>query len=202
MKGVVTVADELADLPAAPAQRDADRVSPGATLGPGDGAVLEHERRAGRANRLHAGLHDRLERLLEVERLRNGFRQRGQRLELPHAPLRVVVELRVLDRLGDLAGDRHEQVDLRLAELTRGLGADVERPFEPVPGEDRHGQDGLVLLLAQIGEALEARVEVRFARDHDRRALGGGGAGDPLAGTHLRHARHLVDASPARSSED
>ena len=42
------VGDELADLASAPAQRLADRVRVGAALGPGDRAVLEHERGAGR----------------------------------------------------------------------------------------------------------------------------------------------------------
>ena len=39
-------------------------------------------------------------------------------------------------------------------------------------------------------------------RDRDRRALGGGRAGDPLAGPHPRPPRHLVDARAVRRPQD
>ena len=81
--------------------------------------VLEHERRAGRVDRVHRRLHDRLQRLLEVERLRHRLGDPRQRLELLDPPLRLVVELRVLDRLRHLRGDRDEQVDLGARELAR-----------------------------------------------------------------------------------
>ena len=67
--------------------------------------------------------------------------------------------------------------------------------------EDRHGENRLVLLLGQVREELEARVEVRLRRDHHRRALGGGGAGDPLARAHARPARHLLDARPVGGAQ-
>src|SRR5947208_12699147 len=92
---------------------------PGTTFGPRDVAVLEHERRTARVDRLHRRLDDRLERLLEVERLGDSLRDPGERLELPHAALRLRVELRVLDRLGDLCGDRHDQLQLVRRELPR-----------------------------------------------------------------------------------
>ena len=85
----VAVADELADLPALPAQRQPDRVLAGAPLGPRDRAVLEHERRPGRVDRVHRRLDDLLERLLEVERVGDGLRDARERLELGHAPLRA-----------------------------------------------------------------------------------------------------------------
>ena len=81
-------------------------------------AVLEHERRAGGVQRVHRRLHDRLERLLEVERLRHRLGDPRQRLELVHAPLRLLVELRVLDRLRHLRRDREQQLDLVLASST------------------------------------------------------------------------------------
>ena len=116
-------------------------------------AVLEHERGPGRATRVHRRLHDRLERLLEVERLGDRLGDPRQRLELLDAPLRLRVELRVLDRLRDLRRDREQQVDLGLGELARLARADVERALELLAGEDRHGEDRLVLVLGQVGEA-------------------------------------------------
>ena len=197
----VPVADELADLAALPAQRQAQRVRARAALGPGDLPVLEHERRAGRADRRHRRLHDRLERLLEVERLRDRLRDPRERLELVDAPLRVGVELRVLDRLRDLRRDRDEQVDLRLGVLPRRARADVERALELLARQDRHRQDRLVLVLGQVREELEARVEVGARGDRDRRPLGRGGAGDPLAGPHPRPPRHLLDAGAVRRAQ-
>jgi hypothetical protein len=44
-----------------------------------------------------------------------------------HAPLGLRVELRVLDRLRDLRGDREQQLDLVGGELARLAGAQVER---------------------------------------------------------------------------
>ena len=170
--------------------------------GPRDLAVLEHERGAGRADGLHRRLHDRLERLLEVERLRDRLRDPRERLELRDPPLRLVVELRVLDRLRDLARDREQQLDLVLAVLARLARADVERARELLAREDRHRQDRLVLVLGKVREALEARVELGLRRDRDRRALGGGRAGDPLAGPHPRPARHLLDARAVGRAED
>ena len=162
-EGRVAVADELADLPPLPAQRQADGVRAGPPLRPGDLAVLEHERGAGRVDGGDRRLDDRLQRLLQVERLRDGLRDPRQRLELVHAPLRVGVEPRVLDRLRDLRGDRDQQVDLGLAVLARRARAHVERALELLPREDRNGEDRLVLVLGQVREELEARVEVRCA---------------------------------------
>ena len=199
----VAVAHELADLPALPAQRQAHRVRAGATLGPRDLPVLEDERRAGRVQRLHRRLHDRLERLLEVERLGDRLRDPRERLELGDPPLCALVELRVLDRLRDLRRDRDEELDLRVAERARLARADVERALELVRARhDRHGEDRLVLVLGQVREALEARVEVRLLGDHHRRALRRGDAGDPLARTHARRARELLDARAVGRAED
>src|SRR5687767_345755 len=74
----VAVADELSDLPALPAQRQPDGVLAGAALGPRDGAVLENECGARRADRVDRRLDDRLERFLEVERLGDRFGDRSQ----------------------------------------------------------------------------------------------------------------------------
>ena len=76
---------------------------------------------------LHRRLDDRLERLLEVERLRDRLRDLRERLQLVDPPLRLRVELRVLDRLRDLRGDREQQVDLR---LRRTRAARCVRTFE------------------------------------------------------------------------
>ena len=198
----VAVADELADLPPLPAQRHAHGVRAGAALGPRDLPVLEDERRAGRVQRLHRRLHDRLERLLEVERLRDGLRDARERLELGDPPLRALVELRVLDRLRHLRGDRDEELDLGVGERARLARPDVERALELVAGDDRDGEDRLVLVLGQVRELLEARIEVRLLGDHHRRALGGGDARDPLAGPHARRAGQLLDARAVRRAQD
>ena len=104
----VAVADELADLAPLPAQRQADVVRPRPPLGPRDVAVLEHERRAGRADRFHRRLHDRLERLFEIERLGDRLGDLRERLQLGDPALGLRVELGVLDRLRDLVRDRHQ----------------------------------------------------------------------------------------------
>ena len=196
------VGDELADLPAAPAQRLAERVRVRAALGPGDRPVLEHERGARRRERVHRRLDDRLERLLEVQRLRDGLGDPRERLELVHPPLRLGVELRVLDRLRDLRRDREQQLDLVVRELARLAGADVQRALEPLAArEDRHGEDRLVLVLGQVGEVLEARVEVRLPRDRHRCARLGRPAGDALAGAHARSLRHLLDRRAVRRAQ-
>jgi hypothetical protein len=83
----------------------------------------------------------------------------------------------------------------------RLLRADVERALQPLAREDRDREDRLVLLFPQVRERLEARVEVRRARDRDRRALGGGRPGDPLARPHLRDARHVLDARAERRAQ-
>ena len=186
---------------AAPAQRQPHGVRAGAALGPGDPPVLEHDRGTGRVHRLDRRLHDRLERLLQVERLGDGLRDAGQRLELVHAPLRLRVQLRVLDRLRHLPGDRHQQVDLGLRERARLAGADVERALELLAGEDRHGEDRRVVVLGQVRERLEARVEVRVGRDHHGSPIGGGRAGDALAAPHPRHLRRALDARAVRRAQ-
>ena len=156
----------------------------------------------GRAERLHGRLDDRLERLLEVERVRHGLGDPRQRLELDHAPLGRLVEPGVLDRLADLRGDGEQEVDLGGRELARAARAHVERPLELLAREDRDGEDRLVLVLGQVRERAEARVEVRLRGQHHRRALLGRDAGDPLARPQLRDAGHLVHAGAVRRAED
>ena len=108
----------------------------------------------------------------------------------------------MLDRLRNLAGDRGQQVDLRLGERTRPERADVERPGELLPREDRDREDRLVLVLRQVGERLEARVEMGLLGQHDRSSFLGCNPRDPLAGTHARPPRHLVDPRSVRRPQD
>src|SRR5207237_5262485 len=136
------------------------------------------QRGTGRVYRIHGRLHDRLQRLLEVERLRDGLGDAGERFELGDAPLRLGVELRVDDRLRDLARDRLQQLDLVRPELAGLAGADVERAGELFAGEDRDGEDRLVLRLREVGKVLPARVEIGVCGDRDRPALGCGRARD------------------------
>ena len=108
----------------------------------------------------------------------------------------------MLDRLRDLTRDRDEQVDLRAREAARAQGSDVEGTGKLVAREDRHRKDRLVLVLGQIRKELEARVEMRLRRQHHGLPLGGGGAGDALAGPHPRPPRHLLDRRPVRRAQD
>jgi hypothetical protein len=159
-EGGIPVDDELADLAPLPAQGQAHVLRAGTAFGPGDVAVFQDECGSRRADGLHRRLHDRLQRLLEVERLGDCLRDLREGLELRHAALRLRVELRVLDRLRDLVGNGDEQLDLVTRELPRLECADVERTGQPVTGEDRHGQDRLVLVLGEVREELEAWVKV------------------------------------------
>ena len=123
----VAVANEFADLPALPAQREPHRIGAGSPFRPGDVAVLEHERGTTCVNGLHGRLHDRFERLLEVQRLGDRFRDLREGLELRNAPLRLRIELGMLDCLRNLGGDRNDELDLVGRELPRVDRANVER---------------------------------------------------------------------------
>ena len=116
----VAIGDELADLAAPPAQRRAHRVGARTSFRPRDAPVLEHERRSRRRHGVHGGLHDRLERLLEVERLRHGLGDPCERLQLGNPTLGLRVELCVHDRLRDLIRDRLDELDLGRVVLPRG----------------------------------------------------------------------------------
>jgi hypothetical protein len=190
----VAVAHELTDLTPLPAQRHPHGVPSRTPVRPRDLAVLEDERRTGRVDRLHGGFHDCLERLLQIERFRHGFGDAGQRLEFRHTLLRVGVQLCVHDRLRDLRRDRDEEVDLVLRELARRERPDVQSACETLARENRHGENRLVLVLAQVRERLEPRIEVRLRRDHDGSALRRRHAGDPFSRPHPRASRHLFDA--------
>ena len=107
----------------------------------------------------------------------------------------------MLDRLRNLPGDRDEKLDLRVRELARSACPNVQCTRQLLAREDRHRKDRLVLVLGQVGEALEPRVEMRLGRDHDRRALRRGAAGDPFAWAHFRPARHLLDPGAVRGAQ-
>ena len=77
----------------------------------------------------------------------------------------------MLDRLRHLRGDRQQQADLALREVAPVDRADVERAFELVAREDRHGEDRLEPILREVRERLEARIEVRLRRKHHRHTL-------------------------------
>ena len=101
----------------------------------------------------------------------------------------------MLDRLRHLRRDREQQLDLVVGERARLARAHVECAFErAVAREDRHGEDRLVLVLGQVGEVLEPRIEVRLRLEHHRCARRGGRAGDPLA------AAACADAASSRRS--
>ena len=112
------------------------------------------------------------------------------------------VQLRVLNRLRDLVRDRDEQLDLVLGELARRERAHVQRAGELVARKDRHGENRFVVVLRQVGELLEARIEMRLRRDHHRRPVGRGCSRDSFTRPHPRTLRHLLDARPVRGPED
>jgi hypothetical protein len=115
--------------------------------------------------------------------------------------LRLRVQLCVLDRLGHLRGNRRDELDLVLRELTRLDRAYVERSGQALPGDDRDGEDRLVLIFREVRELLEPRIEMRLRRDHDRPELGGGRAGDALARPHPRAPCHRLDARSVRRAQ-
>ena len=117
------------------------------------------------------------------------------------AALRLRVELGVLDRLRDLACDRHQQVDLGLRERPRLARPDVESALELLAGEDRNREDRRVVVLGQVRERLEARVEMGVGGDHHGRAIGRGCARDALAPAHPRDLRRAVDARAVRGPQ-
>ncbi len=198
----VAIDDELADLVPLPPQRHPDGVSARAALRPRRLPVVEHDRRSGRVERGDRRLHDRLERLLEVERLGDRFGDRRERLELPHARLGGLVELRVLDRLRNLRRDCLEERLLAVGELPRLPRADVEGALELVLREDRDGEDRLVVLLAKVREPLEPGVEMGLRRDHHGLARGGRIARDPLADPHAGDVGVILDRRPVSRAED
>ena len=152
-------------------------------------------------HRLDRRLDDRLERLLQVERLRDSLRDSGQRLELVHSSLRLRIELGVLDRLRHLPGDRHQQVDLRLGESPWLAGADVERTFELLTRQDRDGKDRGVVVLRQVRERLEARIEMCVGGDHHGRPIRGSRTGDALPAAQPRTRRSILDARAMRRAQ-
>ena len=101
----------------------------------------------------------------------------------------------------DLRRDRNQQVDLFAGEVPRRDRADVQRAGKPLAREDRHGENRLVLVLGQIRERLEPRIEMGLRRDHHGLPLRRGDAGDPLARPHPRPPCHLLDARPVRRAE-
>ena len=145
---------------------------------------------------------DRLEGLLEIERLGDGLGDLRQRFQLGDAALRLRVQLRVLDRLCDLRRDGDGELDLVRAEFTRLDRPHVQRAGEPLARDDRHGEDRLVLILGEIREELEAGIEICLRRNHDRPSLGRGRSGDSLAWAHPRSPSHLLDASPMRCAQN
>ena len=91
-------------------------------------------------------------------------------------------EHNVHHRLGDLIGDRLEQLDL-VAAVISSLLRTLQFALQHFPAdEDRYGEDRLVLVLLQVRELLEARVEVRRRRDRRGRPLGRRAAGDASPG--------------------
>ena len=198
----VAVADELADLAALPRSGRRTCVRPGAALRPGDLAVLEHERGAGRADRVDRRLHDRLERLLQVQRLGDGLRDLSP---APRARARGAAPRRRASRARSTArpGTRSPRAGrsrprcTRAAARVRTLSApsSVSRARIGTARIDSYSSSG------RFGNCLKRGVEMRRRGDHDRRALGRRRARDPLAGPHPRPPRHLLDARPVRRAQ-
>jgi hypothetical protein len=107
----------------------------------------------------------------------------------------------VLDRLRDLRRDGGHELDLVGGELPRRDRSHVERAGKALAGNDRHREDRLVLILRQVGEELEARVEMRLRRQHNRAELRSGRAGDAFPWAHARALRHLLDLRPVRGAQ-
>ena len=98
--------------------------------------------------------------------------------------------------------DGGDELHLVVCEVARLDRANVQRSGEPLAGDDRHREDRLVLVLRQVRELLEARIEMRLRRTHDRCELRGGRTGDAFARAHARTLRHLLDTRTVRGAED
>ena len=103
---------------------------------------------------LHDGARQRVERLVEPEALREGARDLVERahparrrplggerrLALLPEPLRLLVELRVLDRDRELAGERRQQRRLVLARRRRSRGVRRQQAHDVAAGHERNGE--------------------------------------------------------------
>ena len=115
---------------------------------------------------------DRLQELVERVRTRDRLRELGELLELGDAEPRLLVEARVLDRARDERRRGHDEVDLVVGELPRGLGVRGDRADRLArAADDRHGEQRLVALLLELRHVLHPRIGERVLADERRLAV-------------------------------
>ncbi|GBC87168.1 hypothetical protein HRbin12_01170 [bacterium HR12] len=138
-------------------------VGAGLVQGEDGASIRRHERRRrSRETVQHVSqgrrLTDRLPRLSE----------RVQDLDLAGLPL---VQLRVLHRRGDEHGEGVHEGEVVVIEAVRRLGVHRDDPDEPtLRGDDGDREVGLVPVVVEFGEPLEAGVLGGVLRDHPRLA--------------------------------
>ena len=113
-------------------------------------------------------------------------------LELAQRAPRALVQARVLDRVGHEGRDVQQEGGVLRAEHARGLGVQRDHADHALTlGDQRHGDERLVLLLLELGEVLDARVGERLLRDEDRLPVLQHPAGDALARRHRDAAAEM-----------
>ena len=134
------------------------------------------------------------QRLLKVERLCHGLRDAAKRLQLGDAALRTLVQARILNRLGNLAGNRLQELDLIVVILAGLDRAYIHGPRQALTTiQDRHGEETLKAAFGQVGKLLEAGVEVRIRSDRHRLACLCCPARQTLADPHPRWPCRCLD---------
>ncbi len=106
-------------------------------------------------------------------------------LELAQRAPGVLVQPRVLDRLGDERGDVDQERGVLGREDARRLGVERDHADHAIALEDeRHRDERLVLLLLELREVLHPRIRQHVLVDEHRLAVLEHPPGDPLAGAH------------------
>ena len=102
-------------------------------------------------------------------------------------PDEAVQGARLADDRGDLAGRFDQHADLVLAKGARLLGLDDEDALQDATVDQRHTQEGVVVLFAGLLEELEAGMVLDVGHGDGKQLLGNQ-AGQAFAERHAQHA--------------
>src|SRR5579884_2022261 len=87
-----------------------------------------------------------------------------------------------------LLADRRQHLHFAARVLVRQAVLHVHHAHDPVAGNYRRGKEGLVVILFELAELLEARVAVGLARDGEQPPLARDPAGETFAPAHAQLA--------------
>ena len=175
---------------------------PRAPLRPGDAAVLEHERRAGGVDAPPSSS-SRSPRATPRGTATRTRLRRSVRGPLARSTRRCAARTGARARSTGPPGPRSRAAARsRPRENSRSSRVrTLSAPSSFSRMRIGYGEDRLVFVLGQVRERLEARVEMRLRREHDRLASSRRRAGDALPGPHARPAGHLLDARAVRCAQ-